>query len=161
MSSACSAPSLRGRQGDLFTAWPLRQEFGFGRRQQSVPADVDPSRQRWTESDRHDGHTRQILKKLGILGMDNSTVAVAAVVISAASLLLTVLQRIWGGSWGLAGKLAEMERGLRQAITDSTKEVEEKQSRASHDVGETIAAIREKIRRIRAMIAGSPPGAPT
>lgn len=67
---------------------------------------------------------------------------------SAASLLLTVLQRIWGDSWGLAGKLAEMERGLRQAITDSTKEVEEKQSRASHDVGETIAAIREKIREV-------------
>ena len=81
--------------------------------------------------------------------MDNSTIAVAAVVISAASLLLTVLQRIWGGSWGLAGKLAEMEKGLRQAIIGlHQRGGGEAGAALRHVFGETVAALREKIREV-------------
>jgi hypothetical protein len=77
--------------------------------------------------------------------MDSSTIAV---LISAAGLAVIILDRVWGGSWKLSGKLASMETGLRQAINDSREEVEERQDNATHDIGETIAAIREKVREV-------------
>src|SRR5206468_2763237 len=77
--------------------------------------------------------------------MENAGIAI---IIAGSSLLLTLLLQVWGGSWKLAGKLADMERGLRKAITDSKEEVEQRQDTVSHDLGETVAAIREKVREV-------------
>lgn len=82
-------------------------------------------------------------------GMDSSGIAL---LISAGGLIVIVLDRVWGGSWKLSGKLAEMEKGLRQAITESTREVEEKQERATHDFGETVAALKEHVRQLELFI---------
>ena len=82
-------------------------------------------------------------------GMEHTTIAL---IIAGSTLLLTVVLQVWGGSWKLAGKLSDMEKGLRQAITDSEQEVETKQDKATHDFGETIAAIREKIREVELFV---------
>ena len=75
-----------------------------------------------------------------------------ALIIAGSSLLLTLLFQVWGGSWKLSGKLADMERGLRQAIIDSRNEIEDRQDKSVHDFGETIAAIREKIREVELFV---------
>jgi gas vesicle protein len=81
--------------------------------------------------------------------MENSTIAL---LISGGGLAVIVLDRAMGGSWKLSGKLAEMEKGLRQAISESTKEVEEKQERSTHDFGETISALKEHIRQLEMFV---------
>jgi hypothetical protein len=74
--------------------------------------------------------------------------ATIAVIVSAAALAVTILLQVWGGSWKLSGKLSDMETGLRKAIKESRDEIEERQDRATHDFGETISAIREKVREV-------------
>lgn len=74
--------------------------------------------------------------------------ATIAVIVSSAALVVTILLQVWGGSWKLAGKLSDMESGLRKAIKESRDEVEERQDRATHDFGETVSAIREKVREV-------------
>jgi hypothetical protein len=81
--------------------------------------------------------------------MESSTIAL---LISGAGLFVIVLDRALGGSWKLSGKLAEMEKGLSEAILASTKDVEEKQERATRDFGETASALREKIRELELFV---------
>lgn len=81
--------------------------------------------------------------------MEGSTVAI---IIAGGGFALTVILQVGGGSWRLSGKLADMEKGLRQAISDSTKDVEEKQERATHDFGETISALKEHIRQLEMFV---------
>jgi hypothetical protein len=76
----------------------------------------------------------------------------AALIIAGSSLVLTVFLQVWGGSWKLKGALSDMELGLRKAITDSKHEVEARQDNHLHDVGETIAALREKIREVEMFV---------
>lgn len=71
-----------------------------------------------------------------------------ALIIAGSSLVLTIIAQVWGGSWKLSGKLSDMEKGLTKAINDSKEEVEEKQDRAVHDFGETIAALKEHVREV-------------
>lgn len=77
--------------------------------------------------------------------METSTVAV---IIAGLAVLLTAIQLIFGGGWKLSGRLASMEATLRKSIEDSKGEIERRQDRATRDVGETIAGIREKIREV-------------
>ena len=58
--------------------------------------------------------------------MDTATLAM---LVAAGGLGITVVDKIWTGSWNLSGKLAKMEKGLRAAIEDSRKEIEERQRR--------------------------------
>ena len=57
------------------------------------------------------------------------------------SLIVTLLAMSAGGVW----QLSRVEKALRDDINKSRDEIEEKQERAVHDVGETIAAIRQKL----------------
>jgi hypothetical protein len=41
-----------------------------------------------------------------------------ALIIAGSSLLLTLLFQVWGGSWKLSGKLAEIDRGLNDKIRE-------------------------------------------
>lgn len=81
--------------------------------------------------------------------MENAGIAL---IIAGSSLLLTLLLQVWGGSWKLSGKLAEMERGLRQAISDSKTEVEDRQDSMKREFGETVAGIREKVREVELFV---------
>lgn len=63
-----------------------------------------------------------------------------------------MLLNVWGGSWKLAGKLADMERRLQVAINESKKEVEEKQDTAVHDFGETVSALKEHVRQVEMFV---------
>jgi hypothetical protein len=75
-----------------------------------------------------------------------------ALIIAGSSLLLTLLLQVWGGSWKLSGKLSDMEQGLRNAINAAKQDIEERQDRHVHDFGETIAAIREKVREVELFV---------
>lgn len=75
-----------------------------------------------------------------------------ALIIAGSSLLLTMLLNVWGGSWKLAGKLADMERRLQVAINESKKEVEEKHDTAVHDFGETVSALKEHVRQVEMFV---------
>lgn len=77
--------------------------------------------------------------------MDTAT---AAILIAGATLLLNVGLHIYGGSWNLATKLAEMERSLRTSIGAAKDEVEERQDTATRQFGETIAALRQKLNEV-------------
>lgn len=75
-----------------------------------------------------------------------------SLLIAGGSLVLTVILQVLGGSWKLSGKLADMEISLRKVIIDNRNEVEFRQDRHTHDVGETIAAIREKVREVELFV---------
>lgn len=77
--------------------------------------------------------------------MDAATIAV---MISAATFLVMLMQNLFGGGWRLKGQLSSMEMRLRAAIETSRTEIEERQDRGSHDIGEAFAAMREKIREV-------------
>lgn len=81
--------------------------------------------------------------------MESSTIAL---LISGGGLAVIILDRAMGGSWKLSGKLTDMERGLRKAISEATHEVEEKQDRATRDFGETVAALKEHIRQLEMFV---------
>ena len=74
--------------------------------------------------------------------------ATIAILISAGSLVFLIGKEVLGGSWKLSSKLAEMEKGLRQAINDSKEEIEERQERQGRDFGETVSALKEKVREV-------------
>lgn len=57
------------------------------------------------------------------------------------SLLGTLVAFALGGLW----KLTRVETALREDIHKSRDEIEEKQERYTHDIGETVAAIRQRI----------------
>lgn len=75
-----------------------------------------------------------------------------ALIIAGSSLFLTLILQVWGGSWKLSGKLSDMEAGLRKAIGEAKQEIEDRQDRHVHDFGETVSAIREKVREVELFV---------
>lgn len=61
-----------------------------------------------------------------------------------AAFVVNLLVLVVGGTW----RLSRMEVALREEISKSRAEVEERHDRISREFGETIAAIREKIREV-------------
>lgn len=57
------------------------------------------------------------------------------------SLILSLITVAAGGVW----KLSRVEQALREAITQSRDEVEQKNEKHIHDVGESLQAIRQKM----------------
>lgn len=70
--------------------------------------------------------------------------AVLALVIGAATIVVNILVLSIGGTW----KLSELKASLVKEIHESKDDVEAKQAKTQHDVGESIAAIREKVREV-------------
>ena len=77
--------------------------------------------------------------------MDTATIAM---LVAACGLVLTVVDKIWTGSWNLSGKIAKMEKGLRAAIEASKKEIEERQDEHTTMVGNTLTSFRDKFREL-------------
>ena len=77
--------------------------------------------------------------------MDTATIAM---LVAACGLGLTVVDKIWTGSWNLSGKIAKMEKGLRAAIEASKKEIEERQDEHTTMVGNTLTSFRDKFREL-------------
>ena len=77
--------------------------------------------------------------------MDTATLAM---LVAAGGLGITVVDKIWTGSWNLSGKLVNMEKGLRAAIEDSRKEIEERQDAHTQMVGDTLTSFRDKFREL-------------
>lgn len=77
--------------------------------------------------------------------MDNST---WAIIFAGAALALNLGQRIFGGGWNLSKNLAAVEERLKLVIDATRKEIEEHQDTATHDFGETVAAVKEHVRQV-------------
>jgi hypothetical protein len=75
-----------------------------------------------------------------------------AMIVAAVGLGITVIDKIWTGSWSLSSKITKMERGLRQAILDSKREIEERQDEHIQQVGTTLTVFRDKFREIELYI---------
>jgi hypothetical protein len=86
--------------------------------------------------------------------MDNST---AALLVAAAAFALNLGQRVFGGGWNLSKNLAAVETRLTAALTDTKNEIEERidstkaewearQERATHNVGDSLNALKEHVR---------------
>lgn len=77
--------------------------------------------------------------------MDAST---WAILIAAGALLLNFIDKIFGGGWNLSKNLNAVEGRLKAVIDSTRKEIEEHQDTASHDFGETVAALKEHVRQV-------------
>jgi hypothetical protein len=77
--------------------------------------------------------------------MDTATIAMS---IAAITLGVTVVDKLWTGSWSLSSKIARMEKNLNMAILASKKEVEERQDEHVEFVGNALTAFRDKFREI-------------
>jgi hypothetical protein len=64
--------------------------------------------------------------------------------LSVAAFVLNLLVLVIGGTW----RLSRMEVSLSNKITRTRAEIEERQDRQSREVGETVAAVREKINQV-------------
>lgn len=71
-----------------------------------------------------------------------------AMLVAAGGLGITVIDKIWTGSWSLSGKIAKMETSLRAAIQASKKEIEERQDEHTNFVGNTLTSFRDKFREL-------------
>jgi hypothetical protein len=71
-----------------------------------------------------------------------------AMIVAAGGFGVTVIDKIWTGSWSLSGKIARMETGLRSAIEKSKKEVEEQHNEHTALVGTTLTSFRDKFREL-------------
>ena len=67
-----------------------------------------------------------------------------AVMIAVAAFVLNLLVIAVGGTW----RLSRMEVSLGEAIAKSRAEIEERQDRISRECGESLSAIREKVREV-------------
>lgn len=74
--------------------------------------------------------------------MDTATTALA---ISAVGLAITVGLKVFDGGWGLSSKLSAMELKLSRAIAEVKEDIDSRSNQATHNTGETIAALRQKI----------------
>lgn len=89
--------------------------------------------------------------------MESSTIATLALVFAGITLVFNLGQRIFGGGWNLSKNLAAVELRLTQAI-DATKteieerigqtkqELDEKQEKTSHNMGDSVNALKEHVR---------------
>ena len=66
------------------------------------------------------------------------------VLVSIAALVVNVLVVVVGGAW----KLGRVELALRDAITESKREVEDRLDKNSREFGEVAAALRAKIAEV-------------
>jgi hypothetical protein len=66
------------------------------------------------------------------------------IVIGIATVVVNILVLSVGGTW----KISELKASLVKAISDSKDLVEQKQDKHEQYIGETISAIREKIREV-------------
>lgn len=64
--------------------------------------------------------------------------------LAVAAFIVNILVLVVGGTW----RLSRMEVALREEITKSKAEVEDRQDRFAREFGETVAAVREKIREV-------------
>lgn len=64
--------------------------------------------------------------------------------IAVAAFVVNILVLVIGGTW----RLSRMEVALRDEISKSRAEVEERQDRLSRECGESVAAVREKVREV-------------
>jgi hypothetical protein len=71
-----------------------------------------------------------------------------AMIVAAGGFGVTVIDKIWTGSWSLSGKIARMETGLRAAIEKSKKEIEEQHNDHTAIVGTTLTSFRDKFREL-------------
>lgn len=72
----------------------------------------------------------------------------AMFVIALVTLVAGLLGLIIRGVWNLSRKLGNVEKCLRDDINKSRDEIEQQQDRHSREFGETVAAMREKIREV-------------
>jgi hypothetical protein len=75
-------------------------------------------------------------------------VATIAMFVAIGGLGITLIDKIWTGSWNLSSKIAKMEIGLRAAIEASKKEIEERQDEHTNMVGNTLTSFRDKFREL-------------
>jgi hypothetical protein len=75
------------------------------------------------------------------------TAAIAAI-IAALALVMNLVAHFLSGGWKLGQRLQEMEAGLRKAISEAKLEIELRQDDLRREVGETVAAVRQKIHEV-------------
>lgn len=96
------------------------------------------------------------IAQLSCSAMDNST---AALLVAAAAFALNLGQRIFGGGWNLSKNLTAVEKNLTTALTETKNEIEERidstkaewearQERATHNVGDSLSALKEHVRLV-------------
>ena len=81
--------------------------------------------------------------------MDVATIAMVAATIS---LCVTVVDKIWLGSWNLSSEMAKMEKRLTASIVTAKQEIEERQDEHIEQVGTTLTSFRDKFREIELYI---------
>lgn len=84
--------------------------------------------------------------------MDPATIAA---VIAAMALVMNVITNFLGGSWKLGQRLTDMETGLRKAISEAKLEIEVRQEDLRRELGETVAAVRQKIHDVELFAANN------
>lgn len=75
----------------------------------------------------------------------STTVAIVAVMFTAATLLLHVVVAVRSGQWSMPDRLAAMEKRLNDAITQTRKDVETDLNQVQANFGETVTAMQQKI----------------
>jgi hypothetical protein len=70
--------------------------------------------------------------------MDSSSIAI---LISAAGLAVIILDRVWGGSWKLASRLAALEKSVDEAISKTEEKILEKHHTDVKLIGDSMFAL--------------------
>lgn len=78
--------------------------------------------------------------------------AAIAMIVAAAGLGITVVDKIWTGSWSLSGKISQMEKSLTALISTSKQEIETRQDEHIAQVGTTLTSFRDKFRELEIYI---------
>jgi hypothetical protein len=89
--------------------------------------------------------------------MDSNAVAVTALIFAGITLAFNLGQRIFGGGWNLSKNLTAVEGRLKDAIDATKDEIEERidstktefeirHERATHNVGDSLNALKEHVR---------------
>jgi hypothetical protein len=82
--------------------------------------------------------------------MDSSSIAI---LISAAGLAVIILDRVWGGSWKLASRLAALEKSVDEAISKTEEKILEKHHTDVKLIGDSMFALREKVNDVEKTMA--------
>lgn len=82
--------------------------------------------------------------------MDSSSIAI---LISAAGLAVIILDRVWGGSWKLASRLAALEKSVDEAISKTEDKILEKHHTDVKLIGDSMFALREKVNEVEKTMA--------
>lgn len=82
--------------------------------------------------------------------MESSSIAI---LISAAGLAVIILDRVWGGSWKLASRLAALEKSVDEAISKTEDKILEKHHTDVKLIGDSMFALREKVNEVEKTMA--------